>query len=297
MRRFGAPGTCTLALVVQVLCSAPAGAQAPAAPAFESEATRQTEIYRSRGEEVPQGYVIDRSLLSYAFVLPAEFTRTLADLGPGERWLAIGAGAGRAILDYETSRHDVILRGHNGRKAKAVAMSIEDRRGPRWHETAAKLGPDQIRYLVGRRFREYSPAELGSFQLMTDVVGAFSYTRFLSGFMQRALAVLQPNGTLYTVLQDVHGEAGTNRPFYPDAPFLTEIVKSDGSELKVCTWLKSITCVEVTCELKPAWTPPIEVYRVRKTCDAVTVPALELTHFQAGTPPERRFRLVGDSQR
>jgi hypothetical protein len=36
---------------------------------------------------------------------------------------------------------------------------------------------------------------------------------------------------------------------------------------------------------------------VRKTCDAVTVPALELTHFEAGTPPERRFRLVTPAPR
>jgi SAM-dependent methyltransferase len=297
MRRFGAPGACTLMFALQVLCAAPSPAQAPVAPAVDSEAAKQTEIYRSRGEQVPEGYVIDRSLLSYAFVLPAEFTRTLASLGAGDRWLDVGAGEGRAILDYATSQYDAMLQGHNGKKAKAVAMSIEDRRTRRWHETAAKLGPDQIGYLVGRRFREYSPAELGQFQLITDVVGAFSYTRYPSTFVEKALARLEPNGTLYTVLQDVHGEPGTNRPFYPDASFLTEIVKPDGSELKVCAWLKSISCVEVTCELKAAWTPPIEVYRVRKTCDAVTVPALELTHFEAGTPPERRFRLVTPAQR
>jgi len=97
---------------------------------------------------------------------------------------------------------------------------------------------------------------------------------------------------LYTVLQDVHAESGGNKPYYPDAPFLTEIVNPDGSELKVCSWLKSITCVEVSCESKPAFSPPAEVYRVRKVCEDVSVPRLEIVHFQAGTPPERRFRLV-----
>ena len=143
----------------------------------------------------------------------------------------------------------------------------------------------------GRRFREYSSVELGQYQLITDVIGAFSYTRYLSPFMEQALGLLQLNGTLYSVLQDVRSEEGANRPFYPDASFLTEIAKPDGSEVKVCSWLKSIGCVEVTCEAKPLFTPPIEVYRVRKVCDAVTVLRLELVHFEAGTPPERRFRL------
>jgi hypothetical protein len=139
--------------------------------------------------------------------------------------------------------------------------------------------------------REYSPEELGQFQLITDFLGAFSYTRYLSVFMGKALGTLTVNGNFYTLLQDVRSENGANRPFYSGSPFLTEIVKSDGSEMKVCSWLKSISCVEVTCELKPDSSPPAELYRIRKVCDGVTVPQLELIHFAAGTPPERRFQL------
>jgi hypothetical protein len=47
--------------------------------------------------------------------------------------------------------------------------------------------------------------------------------------------------------------------------------------------------VEVTCEYKPDWKPPIEVYRVHKVCGDVAVPALQPVHFQAGTPPERGY--------
>ena len=273
-----------------VLWSAHAGGQPSTAAQFDSEAAKQANIYNSRGNDVPEGYVIDRSLLSYAVVLPEDFRRDLANLGPEDRWLDIGAGEGRAILDYETAKYDVMLKPRAG-KAKGVAMSIEDRRTPRWHETAATLQPGHISYLSGRRFREYSSAELGEFQLITDVLGAFSYTRYLSSFMEQALALLPVNGTLYTVLQDVRSEAGTNQPFYPDSSFLTEIVKPDGSELKVCSWLKGISCVQVTCELRAKSSPPAEVYGVRKTCAGVVVPRLELTHYQAGTPPERRFRL------
>ena len=291
MTPCGARGACAVVLLlVQPLIVATAF-PAPADQRFENEVSRQKAIYESKGEDVPSGYVIDRSLLSYAFTLPAEFSRTLTELQPRHRWLDIGAGEGRAVLDYQTSKYDAMLRSRDG-KARAVAMSIEDRRTRQWHEVAATLKPGQIEYLAGRRFREYAPDDLGKFELITDVLGGFSYTRYLSSFVEQALGLLQPGGTLYTLLQDVRSEEGTNRPYYPDARFLTEIVQRDGSELGVCSWLKRITCVEVTCEHKPASTPPIEVYRVRKVCDGVNVPPLELVHFEAGTPPERGFRLV-----
>lgn len=267
--------------------------QTPSSPTFGEEASKQADIYRSRGAEVPKGYVIDRSLLSYTFILSPEFSRTLANLGPEHRWLDIGAGEGRAILDYSTSKYDVMLpeAEPSGRKARAVGMSIEDRRTAQWHETAATLEANQIQYVSGRRLREYSLKELGQFQVITDVLGGFSYTRTLSLFTEKTLGFLQLDGSFHTLLQDVRGEKGANRPFYPDASFLTEITNADGSEVKICAWLKSIACADVICELKADWSPPVEVYRIRKVCNNVTVPGLELTHFEAGTPPERRFRL------
>lgn len=270
-------------------------AAADASRAFRDEAAKQQEIYDSAGRKVPEGYIIGRSLLSYAFTLPSEFRETLARLGSQDRWLDIGAGEGHAVLDYRTAKYDVILQRPNdvAGKAQVVAMSIEDRRTPRWHEAAESFGERELRYVFGRRLREYSLAELGQFQVMTDVLGAFSYTRYLSVFMEKALGFLTVNGTFYTILQDVQSETGKNRPFYPPSPFLTELVGSDGSELKICSWLKSISCVEVTCELKPDSSPPAEVYRIRKVCEGVSVPQLELVHFAAGTPPERRFRLTG----
>jgi hypothetical protein len=47
----------------------------------------------------------------------------------------------------------------------------------------------------------------------------------------------------------------------------------------------------VTCQLRPEWGPPLEVYHIRKTCDDVSVPALKPVHYEAGTPPERGYRL------
>jgi hypothetical protein len=281
-----------IVLMMEALAVNTSGA-ADAPRVFRDEAARQQEIYDSAGQKVPEGYVVGRSLLSYAFTLSSGFRDSLASLGSQDRWLDIGAGEGHAVLDYRTAKYDVILQRPNdvSGKAQVVAMSIEDRRTPRWHEAAGTFGENQLRYVFGRRLREYSLEELGQFQLITDVLGAFSYTRFVSVFVEKTLGFLSVNGTFYTLLQDVQSESGKNRPFYPPSPFLTEFVNSDGSELKICSWLKSISCVEVMCELKPDSSPPVEVYRIRKVCDAVTVPQLELIHFAAGTPPERRFRL------
>ena len=259
---------------------------------FAEEVSKQEIIYRSEGERVPDGYVTDRSLLSYTFLLSSGFDRSLASLGPTDRWLDIGAGIGQAILDYYAPRYDSMhpeVRTRRGRKAQAVAISIEDRRTPLWHQTESTLEANKIKYLFGRRLREYSSQELGRFKVITDVMGGFSYTQSLSVFMDKALELLELNGNFYTVLMDVHSEKGVNRPFSSEAPFLTEIVKSDGSRETVCSWLKSIACVRVTCESKT--NPPIETYHVQKVCNNITVPALVPIHFEAGTPPSRKFEL------
>jgi SAM-dependent methyltransferase len=207
----------------------------------------------------------------------------------------IGAGEGKAILDYYGAGNESIEAQslvNRAAKASCVAISIEDRRTEQWHRTAAAVDEHRLRYLFGRTFGEYSAAELGQFQVVTDVIGGFSYTPNLARFTQRALASLAPGGSFFTVLQDVHSEEGSNVPHYAGSPYLTEIIAPDGSKLKICAWLKRIGCVQVTCELRTGFIPPIEVYHIRKTCEDVTVPALATVHYTAGTPPERRFLLT-----
>src|SRR5882672_4900830 len=264
-------------------------------PKLNEELSKQEAIYQGKGDQLNEGYVIDRSLLSYVFTLAPEFDRSLSNLGPEDRWLDIGAGMGLAILDYYTPRYDSMhLEGleRRGKKARSVAISIEDRRTSLWHETAAGLEQNQIQYLFSKRLRDYSLKDLGQFQVITDVIGGFSYATDISLYMEKTLSFLELNGNFYTLLQDVHSEAGTNQPYYKGAPFLTDIADADGSKLKVCSWLKSISCVGVTCNLKMDWKPPIEIYRVHKVCNEVTVPPLVNIHYQAGTPPERGYRVV-----
>jgi hypothetical protein len=265
--------------------------QEPAQPRINEEITKQEKIYRSRGAEVPAGYVTNRRLSDYAQLLPSGFCDALGSLGSSDRWLDVGAGDGQAVLDYFAPADDAVPaekcaqlagRGH------AVAMSIEDRRTDKWQERAASLGAERIRYLSGKRLRQHSRDELGKFQIITDVYGGFSYTEELSEFLEKVLSLLETGGVFYTIVQGVHLENGKDKP---DTWYLTELVDAAGDDVKVCSWLKKTTCVQVTCESKSDWHAPTEQINIRKVCSDVSVPRMKLLTFEAGNPPARRFQL------
>jgi hypothetical protein len=264
-------------------------------PSLEAERAKQEKIYQGRGELRLEGYVIDRSLSAYVRALPQGFAQSLANLGPEERWLDVGAGQGMAVLDYYAPEYDPRQAGRRERqikKARSVAMSIEDRRTPRWQQTADTLEPNQLRYVFNKPLREYTTEELGRFQLITDVIGGFSYTENLTIFMEKVLSLLTVNGMFYTVAQDVRNEADSNQPFYSGEPFLSQIKNAAGNDIGICAWLKKISCIEVSCEYKSDWRPTLETYRIRKSCDKVSVPPLATERYVAGTPPERVFLLT-----
>ena len=89
-----------IVIVVQPLGLAAVWPQEPAEPRLGEEFDKQEKIYRSRGADVPSGYVTGRGLSDYAELLPTGFCDALGKLGSSDRWLDIGAGAGQAILDY-----------------------------------------------------------------------------------------------------------------------------------------------------------------------------------------------------
>ena len=280
-------------MVGQLAAPVPLQAQETRAAELTGEYARQNEIYQR--QRVPRGYVIDRTLEGYEYMLPEAFGRKLAELGEHDRWLDVGAGQGQAILDYHAPAYDKTHpagRKKRGKKAKSVAVSIEDRRTPEWHKSVKAIGEGKVQYRHGKRLREYSPGELGRFQLVTDVMGGFSYAADLSLFMMTVMQLLEVDGSFFTLLQDVEVEEADNKPWYDGYPFATEIVNAAGAQVPMCSWLKSIGCAEVRCDAQPDRRPPREVYHVRKVCDAVTVPPLVPVDFQAGTPPQRGFRLA-----
>jgi SAM-dependent methyltransferase len=280
-----------IVIVLQPLGLGATSAQETAQPRNDEEITKQEKIYRSRGADVPGGYVTGRTLSDYLELLPSGFCDALGTLGSSDRWLDIGAGAGQAILDYYAPEDDSApgkkCAGAGG-KVRAVAMSIEDRRTDKWQQRAASLGDDRIRYLSGKRLRHYSGEELGKFQIITDVYGGFSYTEDLSVFIEKVLSLLEIGGVFYTMVQSVHLENGKDKP---STWYLTELVDAAGRDVKVCSWLKKTTCVNIGCDSKSDWDAPTELINIRKVCGDVSVPRVKLLKYEAGNPPARKFQL------
>jgi SAM-dependent methyltransferase len=197
-------------IVIAVLSFGASWVQEPVQPRIDEEFAKQEKIYHRRGAG---SYVTNRGLSNYAEVLPTGFCDTLGRLGSSDRWLDIGAGEGKAILDYYAPQGDAAPEkcGGSGPRARAVAISIEDRRTDKWKEQASSLGHDRVRYLSGKRLSQYSLEELGKFQTITDVYGGFTYTENLSRFVEKVLSLLEIGGVFYTVLPAVHLEDGTDK--------------------------------------------------------------------------------------
>ena len=290
--KTAAKGLAVLSVIVLQALGLGVGWPQEAAPLrSDEEFIKQEKIYHSRGAEVPSGYITGRALWDYAELLSSGFCDALGSLGSSDRWLDVGAGAGQAILDYYAPLDDAAPAGkctQLGGRARTVAMSIEDRRTDKWRQQASRLGDDHMRYLTGKRLRQYSPEELGKFQIITDVFGGFSYTEDLSRFVDNVLSLLEVDGVFYTVVQNVHLEAAKDTP---SNGYQTELVDAGGRDVKVCSWLKKTTCVKVVCESKSDWDSPSELIKIRKVCSDVSVPRMKLLQFQAGNPPGRRFQL------
>jgi SAM-dependent methyltransferase len=278
-----------IVIVVQALGLGAGWPQEAAEPRLDEEIAKQEKIFRRRGADVPRGYITNRGLSAYAELLPSGFCDALGRLGSSDRWLDIGAGSGQAILDYyapEDAAAPAEKCGRSGAKARAVAMSIEDRRTDAWHHLAASLG-ERIRYLNGKSLRHYSVEELGKFQIITDVFGGFTYTADLSRFVDKVLSLLDVGGGFYTLVPGVHLEGGDKLGTW----YLTELEDAAGRPEKVCSWLKKTACVQVTCESKSDWKRPTELIKIEKVCSDVSVRRMKLLEFVAGYPPDRRFQL------
>ena len=262
--------------------------QEPVQPRIDEEFAKQEKVYHRRGAG---SYTTNRGLSNYAEVLPSGFCDALGRLGSTDRWLDIGAGQGRAILDYYAPQDDAAPAQkcrRSSAKARAVAISIEDRRTDKWKQQAASLGDDRIRYLFGKRLRQYSPEELGKFQIITDVYGGFTYTENLSRYVEKVLSLLEIGGAFYTVLPAVHLEDGTDKL---GTWYKTELVDAASRPVKVCSWLNQTTCTKISCESKTDWDEPTQLIKFRKVCSDVAVPRTNLVEYMAGAPPGRRFQL------
>ena len=128
-------GLAVLIVILQVLGLGAGWPQEPAQPRIDEEIAKQEKIYQKPGRRCSQRLHHQRGLSDYAELLPTGFCDALGRLGSSDRWLDIGAGAAQAILDYYAPEGDAPSAEkcvRSGGKARAVAMSIEDRRTDKW---------------------------------------------------------------------------------------------------------------------------------------------------------------------
>ena len=111
-----------IAIVVQALGLGAVWPQEPAEPRLDEEIAKQEKIFQRRGADVPSGYITNRGLSDYAELLPTGFCDALGRLGSSDRWLDIGAGAGRP---YWTTTHPKATR----RRMKSAPGPEQSARG------------------------------------------------------------------------------------------------------------------------------------------------------------------------
>jgi hypothetical protein len=288
--RTAAARLAVLIVIIQALGLRTGWSQESVQPRINEEFLEQEKIYRSRGADGRRVYTTDRGLSRYTELLSSGFCDALARLGSSDRWLDIGAGQGQAILDYSAPEDAAAAEKcrTSGPRARAVAISIEDRRTENWKQQVAGLGDDRIRYLFGKRLRQYSSEELGKFQMITDVYGGFTYTETLSQFVDKVLSLLDVGGSFYTLATGVRLEDGKDKL---GSLYLTELEDAFGRDVKVCSWLKKISCVQVTCESKTDLKRPTQLIKIEKVCSDTSGPRMKLVEFEAGYPPGRCFQL------
>lgn len=212
-----------------------------------------------------------RGLRDYQILLGEEFSKELATLGRKATWIDMGAGFGRAQIEYAQSRlgRATLFQSLFQGKARTIAVGYTDPTEilARWPMLRG-LGvpPGSFKRLTGRYLEEIADAELGKADLITDVYGIFAYTEDLSGTLARYLNLLKRDGSIY-----VHSVEPR-----------TTIRSADGnSQYSMIRWLYNIKGLEI--EVLPL------SFRIRKTQDHVEVPKLKLIDGMADRPARRIF--------
>jgi hypothetical protein len=111
------------------------------------------------------------------------------------------------------------------------------------------------------------------------VYGGFSYTEYLSQFVDKVLSLLEIGGVFYTLVPGVHLEDGKDKL---GILYLTELEDAAGRPEKVCSWLKQTACVQVTCESKSDWKRPTELINIRNVLQRRFGPAPETMGVRSG---------------
>ena len=191
--------------------------QEPAQPRIDAgNYAKQEKILpqpgRRRSARLLTGRRISRTTRD--FFPPASATRS-AGLAPRtDGWISARA-QGRlysTTTHPKTSRRRLEKCARSGGKARAVAMSIEDRRTDNWQQQAASLGDDRIRYLSGGLCGTIRARSLENSRSLPTCTAASPIPKTCPGSLEKVLSLLETGGVFYTIVQNVHLDGGKDKP-------------------------------------------------------------------------------------
>lgn len=220
---------------------------------------------------------IERLLEHYKYLLGDDFRKKLASLNtPEHHWIDSGAGLGYATGEYVKSEEG--SRTHVTAISRYVPLLKREYLGGigwfpiKYIRKIESETQGRLRFLSGKPFEKISNAEIGKADLITDLLGTFSYSEDPSTVLQKYLDLLKPDGELYLYLGN--GSRST---------------VSDPSNLNgysfISQWLTNIQGInaEVTSN---------GTVRITKTTMEVKVPQLKMLHTTADSPPIRKYAPV-----
>jgi hypothetical protein len=184
----------------------------------------------------------------------------------GGAWLDVGSGHVAAMAEFRRRAGNV------GRLVAVTAGPFDVSHG--YKHTFSP--PPNVLCLPNRRIETVFPAEVGRFEVVTDVLGALSYCDQPDVVLRRMLELAQVGGLV----------------FFSTGFGATTLSGRDGSALSWEDWLRPASGARL---LETGLCDEYGVnqwFVLEKTSQAVGVQRLALESFVAGKPPVRRYRLL-----
>ncbi|XGC82300.1 hypothetical protein ACES2L_07365 [Bdellovibrio bacteriovorus] len=202
-------------------------------------------------------FITDRTLWDYTHDLHPDFAKALERMTPESHWIDMGAGKAKALIEFMKSRDS-----ENRPFTTAVAFKID-----RWFGMPTFEGKLQTHEGL---FEHQPTNQWRKADVITDVMGVFSYTTDLSTTLQKNFDLLKVNGELYISTSAYGSQFRVNGETLSLEAFLTLIpgLKVEGKWGNI---------------------------KITKEQENIKIPVLELERYKDESPPIRLFKVHFDN--
>lgn len=221
------------------------------------------EVFRNPRVEMENKYLKEnkfnttRGLDDYKKHFGPYFEAVLENLNfAKDRWLDAGAGNALAQREVQIARYAEI------KGTPLVAVGVEK------PKEAPIVLPGFI-YKSGRYIEDIPNSELGKFDLITDLVGAFSYAEHIEAVLRKYFELLTDEGDIYITRQ------------------YDRIQLRNGDYVSLREWLETIPGIKVY----PAEGPKSIGVHLKRAYPykKIIIPDLEIIEFETLRPPKRTY--------